>query len=73
MKVRRAVIRPPYPELMNGRRQPQMKDIETFTVYDNRTDKIVARGTYSEVENYIECEGRYSVISNLNGMNIAEM
>lgn len=50
-----------------------MKDVEIFTVYDNRTDKIVARGTYPEVEDYIECEGRYSVISNLNGVNIAEM
>ena len=46
---------------------------ETFTVYDNRTNKIIAKGTYSEVEDYIECEGRYSVVSNLNGINIAEL
>ena len=50
-----------------------MKDIEIFSVYDNRTNKIIVKGTYSEVEDYIECEGRYSVVSNLSGINIAEM
>ena len=39
-----------------------------YTVYDNRTNKIVARGTWAEVEDYAECEGRYTVVSNLNGM-----
>jgi hypothetical protein len=67
------VIRPPYADKINGKAVSAMKDTETFTVYDNRTNKIVARGTYSEVEDYIECEGRYSVVSNLNGIDIAEM
>ena len=39
-----------------------------FTVYDNLTDKIVTRGTWSEVEDYAECEGRYTVVSCANGM-----
>ena len=43
---------------------------DSYTVYDNRTNKIVARGTYREVEDYLECEGRYSVVSNTNGVII---
>ena len=45
-----------------------MKD--TYTVYDNTTDRIVAQGTWAEVEDYFECEGRYTVVSDLNGQII---
>lgn len=41
--------------------------LETYTVYDNRTDRVVACGTWSEVEDYYECEGRYTVVNDLNG------
>jgi hypothetical protein len=45
-----------------------MKD--TYTVYDNRTNNIVTNGTWSEVEDYFECEGRYTIVSDLNGQEI---
>ena len=41
---------------------------DTYTVYDDRTNEIVARGTYAEIEDYAENPGRYSVVSNLNGI-----
>ena len=40
---------------------------DLYTVYDNRTDRVVFQGTYAECEDYMECEGRYSVVSNMNG------
>ena len=43
---------------------------DTYTVYDNRTNEIVACGTYAEVEDYAENPGRYSVISMMNGMRV---
>lgn len=45
-----------------------MKD--TYTVYDNRTNNIVTTGTWAEVEDYFECEGRYTIVSDLNGQEI---
>lgn len=45
-----------------------MKD--TYTVYDNRTNNIVTTGTWDEVEDYFECEGRYTIVSDLNGQEI---
>ena len=48
-----------------------MRDIyNSFTVYDNRTNRIVCTGTYDEVEDYIENPGRYTVVSDLNGQVI---
>ena len=47
-----------------------MPDINLFTVYDNRTDKIVTEGTYDEVEDYIENPGRYTVVWNINGQRM---
>ena len=46
--------------------------INTYTVYDNRTNKVVARGTWSEVEDYADpdCGNKYTVISNANGMKV---
>lgn len=40
---------------------------DSFTVYDNRTNRIVTTGTYQEVEDYIENPGRYTVVWDLNG------
>ena len=40
---------------------------DSYTVYDNTTNKVVCEGTFAEVEDYLECEGRYTVVSNLNG------
>ena len=42
----------------------------TYTVYDNTIDHIVAWGTWAEVEDYFECEGRYTVICDLTGQAI---
>lgn len=35
---------------------------DTYTVYDNRTGKAIFWGSYEDVEDYLECEGRYSVV-----------
>lgn len=45
--------------------------LDDYTVYDNTTNKIVACGTWSEVEDYAECEGRYSVIHTASGQKIS--
>ena len=42
--------------------------INLYTVYDNRTDKKVCEGTWLEVEDYAENPGRYTVVSQANGM-----
>ena len=42
--------------------------IELYTVYDNRTDKVIYEGTWSDVEDYAENSGRYTVVSQANGM-----
>lgn len=42
--------------------------IDTYTVYDNRTNQVVTQGDWSEVEDYADCEGRYTIVSNANGM-----
>jgi hypothetical protein len=39
----------------------------TYTVYDNATNKIVAKGTYDFVEKYLD-NPDYTVVSDLNGM-----
>jgi hypothetical protein len=41
--------------------------MDRYTVYDNTTDKIIACGTYTEVEDYVECEGRYTVVHDYSG------
>ena len=40
--------------------------IDTYTVYDNATNKIVLSGIWSEVEDY-DTE-QYTIVSNANGM-----
>lgn len=44
--------------------------IDTYTVYDNRTDKIVKTGTWDEVEDYDDCPGRYTIISDMTGEKV---
>jgi hypothetical protein len=40
----------------------------TFSVYDNTTnEKILAFATWEEVEDYVECNEKYTVVCNLNG------
>lgn len=39
-----------------------MHNWDWYIVYDNRDDRIVYEGTYSEVIDYLECEGRYKVV-----------
>jgi hypothetical protein len=45
--------------------------IELYTVYDNRTDKVICEGTWAEVEDYAENPGRYTVVSQANGMIVS--
>lgn len=46
-----------------------MTDKLTFTVYDNRTNKIIVSDVeWAEVEDYADCEGRYTVVCLQNGM-----
>ncbi len=44
-----------------------MANLNDYTVYDNKTNKIVKTGEYAEVEDYID-NPDFSVVWNLNGM-----
>ena len=44
-----------------------MMYLDSYTVYDNRTDKIVITGTFVEVEDYMENPGRYTVVWDYTG------
>ena len=44
--------------------------INTYTVYDNRNNQVVTQGDWSDVEDYADCDGRYTIVSNANGMII---
>ena len=35
---------------------------DTYTVYDNRTGESIFWGFLEDVEDYMECEGRYTVV-----------
>lgn len=39
-----------------------MTHIDSYTVYDNRTNKIIITGTFVEVEDYMENPDRYTVV-----------
>ena len=45
-------------------------NLDSYTVYDNRTNCIVACGAFSEIEDYYENPGRYSVVSDVNGVQV---
>lgn len=44
-----------------------MMHLDSYTVYDNKTDKIVATGAFVEVEDYMENLGRYTVVWDYTG------
>jgi len=44
-----------------------MPNLDSYTVYDNRTDRIVATGTFVEIEDYFEDPGRYTVVWDYTG------
>ena len=45
----------------------QARRMDNYTVYDNRTDKVVVCGTFTEVEDYMENPGRYTVVWDYTG------
>jgi hypothetical protein len=47
-----------------------MANLDSYTVYDNTTDKIVVTGTFVEVEDYIENPGRYTVVWDYTGIAV---
>ena len=44
--------------------------MDSYTVYDNRTNKIVACSTFTEVEDYVENHGRYTVVHDYSGYTV---
>ena len=46
----------------------QARRMDSYTVYDNKTDKVVMCGTFVEVEDYIENPGRYTVVWDYAGI-----
>lgn len=40
--------------------------MDSYTVYDNKTNTIIAQGEYAEIENYVDDE-RYTVIWDFTG------
>ena len=47
-----------------------VRRMDSYTVYDNRTNKIVACGTFTEVEDYVENHGRYTVVHDYSGYTV---
>ena len=47
-----------------------MTNYDFYDVYDNTTNRIVACGTWDEIEDYFECEGRYCIVCRANGQII---
>ena len=46
--------------------------MDSYTVYDNKTDKVIACGTFTEVEDYVENPGRYTVVHDYSGYTVEE-
>jgi hypothetical protein len=44
-----------------------MMYLDSYTVYDNKTNEIVATGAFVEVEDYMENPGRYTVVWDYTG------
>lgn len=42
-------------------------NLDSYSVYDNSTNRVIKEGKYYEVEDYID-DPRYTVVWNLNGM-----
>ena len=48
-----------------------MPDIyNSYAVYDNATNRVIARGIYQEIKDYVNDKEKYTVVSNANGMII---
>ena len=45
--------------------------MDNYTVYDNKTNKIVACGTFIEVEDYMENPDRYTVVWDYTGYTVS--
>ena len=45
--------------------------MDSYTVYDNRTDKVIACGTFTEVEDYMESPSRYTVVWDYTGYTVS--
>ena len=46
--------------------------MDSYTVYDNKTDKVIACGIFTEVEDYVENPGRYTVVHDYSGYTVSE-
>lgn len=44
--------------------------VDSFNVIDNRNDEVVKVGTWDEVEDYDDCPGSYTIISDLTGEKV---
>ena len=44
-----------------------MMYLDSYTVYDNKTNKIVATGTFVEVEDFMENPDKYTVVWDYTG------
>lgn len=49
-----------------------MTNLDSYSVYDNRTGKMIACGTFVEIEDYLENPGRYTVVWNYTGNVVSE-
>ena len=49
-----------------------MTNLDSYTVYDNRTNKVITCGTFVEIEDYLENPGRYTVVCNNTGNDVSE-
>ena len=57
--------------MTQAERTEQARRMDSYTVYDNKTDKIVAHGTFVEVEDYVENPGRYTVVWDYTGYTVS--
>ena len=50
----------------------QARCMDSYTVYDNKTNKVVMCGTFVEVEDYVENPGRYTVVWDYTGYTVSD-
>jgi hypothetical protein len=48
-----------------------MINYDIYDVYDNNTNRVIACGSWNEIKNYYDCEGRYTIVSRMNGQIIS--
>lgn len=44
-----------------------MTNLDSYSVYDNQTNKMIACGTFVEIEEYLESPDKYTVVWNYTG------